>query len=73
MEIKDGWYLVTVKNNSRPQWSLRAHQREPKNDKVDFFNEWVELIDGYWDLSKIGDVNVMKVIEDEKNDTNINN
>ena len=53
MGIKDGWYWVKVKNNS------------PKNDEVDFFNEWVELIDGYWDLSEIGDVDVMKVIEAE--------
>tara|TARA_R110002126_G_scaffold283375_1_gene432531 strand:- start:306 stop:476 length:171 start_codon:yes stop_codon:yes gene_type:complete len=52
---KDGWYRVKIKNNS------------PDEGEALYYDEWVEFIDGHWDLSGMGNVSVARVIKAESN------
>lgn len=51
--LNDGWYRVTLEN------------LKPEDDEVQFYDEWVELKSGEWDLCEYQETRVVTVIKPE--------
>lgn len=51
--LKEGWYRVTLEN------------LKPKDDEVQFYDEWVEFDGVRWLLSDLPDHKVINVIKKE--------
>lgn len=51
---KAGWYRVTLRN------------KKPKEDEVEFYDEWVEFDGARWLLDDLKDHEVVKVIRKEE-------